>query len=330
VSRAFELCDRFDYPEELATLLGEVARLAGEMLDPLAGIVLTPSISSGDFLWRSTESGVEFLSDIDGFVFCDASPDSIKKFREALVDLSAGRGGPVFEIDLSVNPITQLSQMPETFQMVETHLAGFELVGEGLLEKFPTDFEPSASRQALLLNLWKPLGAQDTDEWSQNAARLLLDIPLLATSEEGICRPGHRERAEWFLSDRSGRFGASEVLHNAVEAALAARLDPPGEAESLHAFIVPAIGELLSRIDGKGELPQTPDAALIERLTAWLPPRTLRRKLGELRTCLRRRKVSQTILRGCVKERKRSAAPHFGGCCRLRMPIVPCSMRRRV
>lgn len=289
MSRASDLCDRFDYPEELATLLDDVARLAGEMLDPLAGIVLTPSISSGDFLWRATESGVEFLSDIDGFVFSDAASDSIGQFRAALVDLCVGRGGPAFEIDLSFNPIAQLSRMPETFQMVETHLAGFELLGEGLLEKFPTAFEPGASRQALLLNLWKPLGAQDADEWAQNAARLLLDIPLLATSEAGICRPGHRQRAEWFLADRSGRFGSSEILHNAVEAALAARLNPPGEAESLHGFIVPAIGDLLSRLDGKGEMPQTPDVALVERLTAWLPRRPFRRTLGELRTCLRRR-----------------------------------------
>ena len=289
MSRAAAFCEKFDYPEELAELLGEVARAAEDLLQPLAGIVLTPSVSSGDFLWRRSDGRVEFLSDLDGFVFSDASAETIAQFRDSLARIAAGRGGPAFEIDLSVNRISQLGKMPNAFQMVETHLAGFELLGEGLLEKFPSEFDPRVSRQALLLNLFKPLAAQSEEQWAQSAARLLLDVPLIATSEEGICRPGHRARASWFLEEDTSRFAASQTLRQGVEAALAARLDPPGNAAALHAFLVPAMEALLPLIDGEGLFPSSPNLALVERLSSWLPPLPVRRRLGELRSCLRRR-----------------------------------------
>ncbi len=288
MSRPRELCEKFDYPQELAVLLEEVLRLAHEHLHPLTGIVLTPSISTGDFLWTRDEGNIRFLSDIDGLVFSDASLEANQRFQSGLEKLAVGRGGASFEIDLSINAADQIDRMPESFQMVETRLAGFELFGDGLLSRFPSKFDPRASRQALLLNLFKPLAADTAEAWAQNTARLFLDIPLIATGEEGVCLPGHRARAQWFLTDRPGRLGASPVLFEAVEVALAARLDPPGDGASLRALLVPAIEELLSRVDGGGAIGQLPSQRLADRFSSWIPPRSVRRRMGELRSCWHR------------------------------------------
>ncbi len=304
MSRVTQLCERYEYPEELGILLGEIARIARDVFGDLEGIVLTPSVSSGDFLWTRKDGEVRLLSDVDGFVFARATNQQIVRFRQAIALLARGRGGPLFKIDLSINRPSEVGRMPETFQMVETRLAGFELAGAGLLGRFPTRFDPRASRQALLLNLWKPLASDEPGRWEQSTARLLLDIPLLATSEQGVCRPGHRARAEWFLNDRPGRLGASSLLRQAVEVALAARLDPPGDRALLAASLVPAIEETLALIDGGGPPPHEPDAAFVTRLASWLPPRSPRRGLGELRTLLRRPSSPPTDLRWWIRRKE--------------------------
>ena len=287
-SHASRLCETYDYPTELGELLDEIVALALETFDELVGIVLSPSISTGEFLWKRVSERVHFLSDVDGFVFANATDFQSTRFKQGLARLAHGRGGPLFKLDFSVIRSAALDAMTESFQMVETRMRGFELAGSQLLERFPDRFDPRASRQAFLLNLWKPLATSDADTWVQNAVRLLLDIPLLASSEEGICRPGHRARAEWFLEDRPGRLGSDPAIHRAVEAALAARLAPPGSRDLIEPLLLPAMEATIAALDAGPPPPTRPNASLISRFTSWLPPRSPRRIAGEFRTLVRR------------------------------------------
>ena len=288
MTRTAILCERFEYPVELRSVLDAVVDSARASLGEAAIIVLSPSVSTGDFLWRRTEAGVELMSDLDGFVFTDAPAGRIADFEQTIARLAKEQGDPFLEIDLSVSRRAALAALPETFQMVETGLAGFELVGDGALARFPTRFDPGASRQALLLNLWKPLASDEPDALARNVARSLLDIPLIATSEAGHCVPGHRARAEAFLADPPEPFANEPVLAAALELALAARTDPPGDPAALAAVVVPALGAMLSRLDGGPPLPSRPDASLVRRFARWIPRRTPRRLMGELRSVLRR------------------------------------------
>jgi hypothetical protein len=287
-SHASRLCETYDYPTELGELLDEIVALALETFDELVGIVLSPSISTGEFLWKCVSERVHFLSDVDGFVFAKTTGLQSARFKQGLARLEHGRGGPLFKLDFSVIRGAALDAMSETYQMVETRMRGFELAGSELLERFPDRFDPRASRQAFLLNLWKPLATSDSDTWVQNAVRLLLDIPLLASSEAGICRPGHRARAEWFLEDRPGTLGADPAIHRAVDAALAARLAPPGSRDRIEPLLLPAMEATIAALDGGPPPPTKPDASLINRFTSWLPPRPARRIAGEFRTLFRR------------------------------------------
>ena len=287
-SRAQQLCAAHGYPPELARLLERVVEHTRESLVDVRGIVLSPSVSTGDFLWKGQGEDLVFLSDIDGSVIADTPAATRTAFYQGLVDMARGLGGPHFKIDLSILPSRLLGHLPGNFQTVETGLAGFELDGEGLLERFPTGFDPRASRQAFLLNLWKPLATAEPGGCVQGMARLLMDIPLLATSELGICRPGHRARGEWFLTQRPEPLGASPVLRRAVEAAMAARVDPPGDERLLRELLVAAVQETIAGLDGHGAPRDDPDRALVRRFTRWLAPRTPRRIAGELRTLVRR------------------------------------------
>ncbi|MCP5056940.1 MAG: hypothetical protein GY937_09485 [bacterium] len=287
-TRGHELCDRHGYPTELGALLDQIVDLTKQFLPNSRGIVLSPSISTGDFLWQRDGSEVVFLSDIDGFVFADTDASGRDRFRQALKHLASVGGGSHFKIDLAVCPSAALGQMPQTFQMAETAIAGFVLVGDDLLSGFPRQFDPRASRQAFLMNLWKPLDYYGSPGWTQAAARLLLDIPLLASSEEGTCHPGHRARAEWLLTTRPGRLGTDPAIRAGVEAALEGRRTPPGDETRLRELLVPALRASIAALDDGPPPPRDPDAALVARFTNWLPPRTPRRRLGELRSILRR------------------------------------------
>lgn len=286
MSRASELCERFDYPLVLSQALEEVAQLAVEQLGAEVGVVLSPSVSTGDFLWRESDDTVELLSDVDGFVFTDAPSDRIAAFQRGIDAIRNERDDPHFDIDVSYVPVDRLGRLPETYQMVETRLAGFELVGSGRLAGFPTRFDPRASRQAALLNLWKPLSSDEPERLARNLARTLLDIPLLAASESGTCVPGHRARARAFLADPPAAFADAPEMNEAVRLALEARDDPPGDAERLAEAVLPALRTMLARIDGRGVPADEPDAALVRRFSSWLPRRTPRRLGGELRSAV--------------------------------------------
>lgn len=291
-SHAGELCDQHGYPEELAELLEELVGLALTHLGDVYSIVLSPSISTGDFLWKRDGAELRLLSDIDGFVYANGSARSVADYAAAVQRLSRDLAGPMFHIDLSVNSARALDRLPQTYQFVETGLAGFVLYGEPVLGRFPAKFDPRASRQAFLLNLWKPLRhaflQPDPAGAAQAAARLILDIPILAASECGKCIPGHRARVRWFLAERPTPLGADDEIRAAVIAAMSAREDPPGSAAILAPLLHIAIPRAVSLLDPRAEPAADSGAAIVERLARWLPPRTPRRFLGECASVLAR------------------------------------------
>ena len=291
-ARVSELVDRFGYPKPLADLLEWLQGQAREVLGEGTTILLSPSTSTGDFLWRENGGRTELLSDIDGFVFTPAPPRDRECFQRTLgaYEIPEGRGH--CEIDLAVGSMDALDRIPRTYQMAETRAAGFVLLGPDVRPRFPDTFDPRASRQSFLLNLWKPTKAFDGNDgdYAQAAARLLCDIGLLAASEAGRCVVGHRERLRWFLERRPSPLGQDPVLCAAVEAALAARLAPPGSRGDLEGLVLPATERLIALLDGiaPGAAVAQGGLALAARFTRWLPPRTLRRVGGELKTLLRR------------------------------------------
>lgn len=310
-SHASELCGRHGYPPELAELLEEVVRLALAHLGDVESIVLSPSVSTGDFLWRRVDGEVRLLSDVDGFLFVNGSKFDIEGYTAAVRRATVDVGGSMFHVDLAVSPARALDRLPETYQFVETGQAGFVLYGEPVLSRFPRRFDPRASRQAFLLNLWKPLRyaflAPDADALAQSAARLLLDIPILACSERGECIPGHRARAEWFLSQRPKPLGDDELIRRAVAAAQSAREAPPGTADTLEPLLQPALMRTVALLDDRGAFPADPDPAAVRRLASWLPRRTARRLAGECRAVARRPTDPLSDL-GWLRARKEASA----------------------
>lgn len=288
-SRGHELCEQFGYPLELGTILDEVASSAAAFFPDLAGIVLSPSISTGDFVWdRDVAGRVRFYSDVDGFVFARSTPAINAQFKQAIRRIESPYAEFGFKIDLSISPISKLNEIEPSYQMAETRIAGYELAGTGLLARFPAEFDARYSRQAFLRNLWKPLSSTTDSERSRFAARLMLDIPLLATSEAGTCRPGHRDRISWFLSSNAEPFGRSSTITDAVSIAFRIRNRPADLTNELDTHILPALSKAIELLDGGPTPPTRPNHDLVQRFTRWLPPRTVRRFAGELRTVLRR------------------------------------------
>ena len=310
-SRARDLCDRFGYPEELVGILEGVVEIALEHLGDVRSIVLSPSISTGDFLWNQFDPDQHLLSDVDGFIYLDGRVPDSSAYDAAIGRLTEGVGGSMFHIDLALNSARVLGHLPETYQFVETGLAGFVLYGEPVLDRFPKKFDPRASRQAFLINLFKPLGqAFLLDEPSgvaQAAARLILDIPILAASEQGRCIVGHSARARWFLDARPTPMGQDQTIRAAVEAARDARESRRGSSATLEPLLHAAIPRVVSLLDGRGEFSSDPDRELVERLSSWLPPRTPRRLIGEGRTLLRRPTGPLEDLRWLIHRKEASA-----------------------
>ncbi len=291
------LCDRHGYPAPLADALEELSEAASACLPGLRAVIVSGSLATGDFLWRprGDAGGVELLSDVDAFAFAPLGVADVPELRRRLRKIEARTGSVHFKIDLSVSPPSALARIPATYQMAETRRAGYVLAGEDLRAAFPDHFDPRASRQSFLANLWKPIAAWCDREadgglaFSLAASRLLVDVALLAASEDGLCLPGHRARCERFLAGGPPESLASdESLRWAVEAGWAARLEPPGQAGNLEPLLAPTVARTVALLDGGGPPPADPGAGLVRRLASWLPPRTMRRRLGELRTVLRR------------------------------------------
>ncbi len=292
-----ELCDRHGYPDLLRDALLEMIEVAGRCVPGLHSILLSGSLSTGDFLWRERPDqgagpAVELLSDIDGFVFADLQDSDPRALAAGMREIEARTHSTLFHIDLSLSPTSALQRLAASYQMAESRQAGFVLTGADIREHFPEHFDPAASRQAFLVNLWKPIptwknrDGEGEMHFALAASRLMMDIATLALSEAGTCLPGHQARAREFLAHHP--WSQDPVLGDALEVAAEARRHPPGDASRLEALLVPAVNRLVEKIDGLGPPTATPGPALVRRLEAWLPTRTLRRRLGEVRTLLHR------------------------------------------
>jgi len=310
-SQACDLAEQYGYPDELTDILEEVVEIALEHLGDVVSIVLSPSTSTGDFLWNRVDSNVQLMSDVDGFIYVDGKIGDPSSYDSAIRRLTKDVGGPMFHIDLAVNPARALNHLPNTFQFAETGLAGFILYGEPVLDQFPTEFDPRSSRQAFLLNLFKPFRhsflAPNQNGVAQAMARLILDIPILAASEQGKCIAGHRARARWFLDEAPPPFGHDQAIRTAVIAARDARESPPGSVGILEPLLHEAIPRAMKLLDGLGEFPADPDLASVERLASWLPPRSPRRFVGECRALLQRRSTPSADLRWLLNRKEASA-----------------------
>jgi hypothetical protein len=209
-----------------------------------------------------------------------------------------------------VNSAQVLDELPETYQFVETGIGGFVLYGEPVLDRFPTTFDPRFSRQAFLLNLFKPLQyaflEANPEGAAQAAARLILDIPTLAASERGECIPGHRARADWFLSERPAPLGLDEEIRSAVSAAKLAREEPPGSVALLAPQLHAAIPRAVNLLDPTIGPSLRSDSGIDERLAAWLSPRTPRRLLAECASVFKRTTNPLTDLRWLLRRKEAS------------------------
>lgn len=285
-----ELCDQHGYPALLRDVLHELADAVRTHLGGLRSVILCGSVATGDFLWRQDGERIELLSDIDAFAFAPPAQSDRAGLRTRLKAIEARTASPHFKIDLSVSPPEALRRVPPVFQMAETHRTGFVLEGKDLRSAFPEHFDPRASRQSFLGNLWKPVGvwldreADDGCAFSLAASRLLMDIATLEVSEEGLCLPGHKARAERFLSRRTGLLSSDPLLREAVTAAIEARQTPPGTPSRLEPLLAPSVARTVELLDGAGPVPDDPTPELVKRLAGWLQPRTTRRLFGEVRT----------------------------------------------
>lgn len=310
------LCRRYGYPSELEDALERVVDAAREAYPKLRSFILSGSAATGEFVWRRNESAVELLSDIDGMLFVEFDGAHPEGLLERLRALEAQQRSPLFQIDVVVNPMSALRRIPKNYQMVETRLSGVVLAGEDVRDAFPTEYDPANSRQAFLLNLWKPIlfwtppGTEHDFTYAQVAARFFLDLPLIGVSETGRCLPGHRERAEWFLASSSSSRFHSPLTEEVVSWARAVRLEPHPHRSDLERLIARFAFEVTAMIDGLGEPPRDPDLELVRRLVAWLPRRTPRRLAGELRSLLRAPRNPLDDLRwlACRKEAVGAAA----------------------
>ena len=288
-----DLSRRYGYPPELEEVLQRIVDAAREAYPELHGFILSGSAATGDFVWRRTQEGVDLLSDIDALLFVEFGGARPETLVEELRALEAQQRSPLFQIDVVVNPMSALGRIPKSFQMVETRLCGVVLAGEDVLDAFPAEYDPRASRQAFLLNLWKPIlfwmprGTEHDFTYVQAAARFFLDLPLIELSEAGRCVPGHLERAERFLAASGSSRFHSPSTEEAVSWAREARLTPHARRSDLEGLIARFAFDVTAMIDGNGDPPRDPDLALVHRLAAWIPRRTPRRVGGELRSLLR-------------------------------------------
>ena len=289
-----ELCSRYHYPDALRDVLNQLVDAAAEAYPEAKSFILSGSGSTGDYVYREDPHGeIELISDLDMTLFTGSGDQRPEVLEEAIDDIKLRHRSSLFQVDVEVNPLRMLESIAPSFQMVETRHAGVVLAGEDVLAHYPESFDNRASRRSFLGNLWKPVlywtpgGSGHDVVYTQVAARLFLDVPLLAGANNGECIPGHRARAEHYLSSPSTKGLYSEALRERVRWAIEARTNPTEERAGLERSIADFAFEVTQAIDGMGPVPEDPDHALVERLADWLPKRTPRRLAGETRSVLR-------------------------------------------
>jgi len=289
-----EICERFGYPDELRTVLERIRGLALECYPNLRSLLLSGSITTGDFVFTRGPEGLRLLSDIDAFLFVDGRAAPSEAFRSGLAALEHEHASRLFHVDVSVAAAKRLRAIPRTYQMVETGMAGLVLAGEDVRPGFPRSFDPRGAIGVLLFNLWKGwlYWSSPSEDWdpiyAQVLARLVLDLPLLAFARRGECIPGHLGRARAFLELPDAEPLSCPETRAAVELAARARSGDAVAPRELELRLLPALDHVLDALDGAGPFARDPDAALVRRIARLLPRRTLRRVGGEARALLRR------------------------------------------
>lgn len=290
-----ELCAQFGYPDTLRSVLEQLRELALTSYPDLCSLLLSGSITTGDFVVGRGFDGQSLLSDIDAFLFVEGRPRSSEAFLAGVEALEREYASPLFHIDVSVNGTSSLQSIPRTYQMVETALAGVVLAGKDVRSRFPRDFEPGTAIGAFLFNLWKgvlywPGRREDWDAfWVQVLARLFLDVPLVALARLQRCIPGHRRRGEAFLQLPESNPLVCPETRSAIERALAARSGETVARRELEGLLLPVVDRVLDALDTRGPVSRRADAELASRLHRLLPRRRPRRVAGEMRALLRHR-----------------------------------------
>ena len=288
-----ELCSRYDYPDALRDVLHQLVEAAVEAYPETKSFILSGSGSTGDYVYRDGPDGALLISDLDMTLFTGSGGERPEVLEDAIDDIKRRHTSSLFQIDIEVNPVKMLESIAPSFQMVETKKAGVVLAGEDVREHYPDTFDNRASRRSFLGNLWKPLlywtpaGSGNDLVYTQVAARLFLDVPLLAATNVGECIPGHRARAEHYLASKSTKALYSEPLRERVRWAIEARANASDDRAGLERAVANFAFEVTQAIDGMGPVPKNPDRALVERLADWLPKRSPRRLAGETRSVLK-------------------------------------------
>lgn len=291
-----ELCQRYGYPNALHQVLDELVEAARSEIPGLRALVLSGSVATGDFVWRTGPSGEDarLLSDIDVLAFAERGGPR-PGFSTSVARLERRSASPLFHIDVAISPVSALRRLPRRYQFVEAGIAGAAPIGPDVLESFPDRFDAGEARQSFVGNTWKGVESWvatdgDDETYRLALARMLLDLPILAFAEENRCLPGHATRADAFAKLGDGHPLARPELKRAVALAVEMRRtgDVPRSELEPHAWPVLTAG--FHFLDRAGP-PEPADAALARRIHALLPPRSARRLAGELRAALRDRSL---------------------------------------
>jgi hypothetical protein len=282
-----ELTARFGYPVELERKLVALREILERAYgSSLRSVILCGSIATGDFVWMRDGSAIRFLSDIDGLAFVDGDAD-ISGVSDAIRNLSHDpAGSALFHVDVPVGTVSGLRRLPRSFQVAEIRKAGWVLGGEDVRPWFPADFDPASARMAFFYNLSKPfllsfLKDNCPDLYLHVMARQILDVAILACSEEGECIPGHGRRAQAFLSLPKDHALATPAVRSALEHALQVRQGKPVDPRQMEAeqeiVIRTVVRFLVARSHGNEDGPVTP-----HRVNRLLAHRTLREAAKEV------------------------------------------------
>lgn len=287
-----QLGEEFGYPPALLEVLEDLHRvLARTFQDRLLSIILSGSTSTGDFVWRKTTDGTRFLSDIDAI----AIVNSRERGDEIAAELEALRrrpeATPLFHVDVTVLPLKGIRHIPHSFQATEIRRAGRVLAGPDMRNVFPSKFRRNSPREAFFFNLWKPflyraVRSTHAEFYHQAIARQMLDLALLACSEQNRCVAGHRKRLEAFLALPDGHPLRQADIESALRMAHAVRQGELVSTEAIEAaqFVcLNAAVRFLGIENGGSSIEPTEIQRLLDR-------RSLRRVAGEIRNELRARR----------------------------------------
>jgi len=281
------LCAEFGYPCELEKVLTSLREILVKTYgSSLKSVILCGSIATGDFVWLRDENGVRLMSDIDAIAVVDGNRNR-GRVEEAIRSLRREKAStPLFHVDVSIGPVGGLGRPPRSFQAVEIRKAGWVLAGKDIRPSFPAEFDPATARQAFFFNLWKPLlfcsiKWTRPELYAQSIARQILDVAILACSEDGNCIPGHRLRAQAFLALPEGHGLATRSVRLAVRHALLVRQGQAVDVDELEREQYDAVKAAVAFLESKSRINGTAPASP-QRIERLLPHRSLRRMAAEL------------------------------------------------